>query len=340
MDKIQKYLNRIGIIFILTGVLLEGLWFVTVFQSTKLFYASWVLFALGGFAFIINDEINKRKYKAEIAKNNEVEQIQKKYRIRATIVPFLIALAFFIVCPIVVLGFIKVYVNNVKIKDVDNKWVAYTVGDFYVDPIVFQDELYFPIREEYPYGDDYDSACMEVCGYMGSKSLYENRGRIEELLDGLDYIMLDTVCTDTRYKNYEYLQVEGGSPNEYAKASCLEDNKRVQQLLNTYSSYILMQKGHTSEDKYLFPEELIVELEQEFGECSYDVKDFEEMEAAYYIFVNPFFQNEDAPSAKRYYIATIFMDDNGNFYYCNSNNRISDEISQKIRWVLEDGEFF
>ena len=337
MEKIQKYLKRTASISFLIGIILQVLSFTGIFRPIIAVYGWWFLYALGVILIIINDLISKRKYKAKLVENDEVYLKQKAYKVRVTITSLLIAVALIIACPIVVLGFIKVYVNNVKIKNPDNKWVAYMVGGFDVDPIVFQDELYFPIKE-YPYGDDYDSTCMEFCGYMGSKSLYENQGKIVELLDGFDYIMLDRICTDTRYKNDEYLQVEGGSPNEYAKASCLEDNERIQQLLDTYSSYILIQKGHTSEDKYLFPEELIVELEQEFGECSYDVKDFEEMEEVYYIFVNPFFQNEGAPSAKRYYIATIFMDDNGNFYYCNSNNQISDEMSQKIRWILEAGD--
>ena len=142
---------------------------------------------------------------------------------------------------------------------------------------------------------------------------------------------------DKRYENFEYLQVTGAYSANYLKAACIEDAVRTQQLLEDYSSFMLLKRYNTSGDKYIFPEELIVELEQEFGECIYDVKDFDEMAETYYICVNTFFQYDTPKAYDRHYIATIFVDEQGNFYYCNSDNLINDEMSQKIKKIFEEG---
>ena len=59
---------------------------------------------------------------------------------------------------------------------------------------------------------------------------------------------------DKRYENFEYLQVTGAYSANYLKAACIEDAVRTQQLLEDYSSFMLLKRYNTSGDKYIFPE--------------------------------------------------------------------------------------
>lgn len=345
MDKIQKYLSRIGIFFLFIGIL--GIWLVNVLNSVNMIYISFFMFALGGVAFILNDEISKRRYKVERRENKEIIHKQKKYKNCSTLKTFLIAATIVVVCPIIILVGIKIYVNNVKVKDVNNKWVGYTIGDYNFEPIVVQDELFFPIPV-YPSNANSEESGMEFLGYIGSKTLYENNGRIQGLLDGLDYIALDSVWTDSRYENREYLQVQGCFYNQYSKVSCLEDEERTRKMLEKKSSFILMSGYSIDENQCLISKEIVLELESEFGACTYDIEDLSQMEEVYYICVNPYFQEgTDADLKERlkerlplvgHYIGTIFQDNKGDFYYCNKENKLDEQMTEKIKVTLEAGE--
>ena len=224
------------------------------------------------------------------------------------------------------------------IEKSDKECVGYQLGSDDIHPIVVCDELYFPIAEsEYPYGEDWNKeSCMELYGNIKTQHLYDKRGEIKNPLEYLGYVVLKQVWVDKRYDKLDYLKDEGAYHANYLKAERMEDERRTQQLLEDYSSFMLLNRYNTSGDKYICPEELIVELEQEFGECIYNVNDFDEMKETYYICVNTFFQYDTPKAYDRHYIATIFVDEQGNFYYCNSDNLINDEMSQKLKKIFEE----
>ena len=84
-----------------------------------------------------------------------------------------------------------VYISK-AIEKSERECVGYQLGSNDINPIVVSGELYFPIAEsEYPYGEDWSNElCMELYGNIKTQHLYEKRGKIENPLEYLGYVVL------------------------------------------------------------------------------------------------------------------------------------------------------
>lgn len=245
----------------------------------------------------------------------------------------------------IIWGLLMIYVRKS-----DKEFVAYYFDDYRFDPIVFQNEIYFT-DEAYSYGEGWNiETDAKKYGRITNRNLYEKKGKKKLLPEYIiSYLIVNQIWADKNDNSYEHLIIRGGDGNEYSKVSYLENPSRIQKLLEKYSSFILVSKNDTWHKKCLISKELIIELEMQYGECDYILEDFYEMSEAYYIYVNPFLlyqgSNEELKAAGERdrhvsgrYIATIFVDDEGKLYYCNRDNLIDDEMTQKIYAVLEEGD--
>lgn len=156
----------------------------------------------------------------------------------------------------------------------DNETVAYFIGHFGFNPILLHDELYFPDPAHFY---NYEEDELKYYGYIKDYSLYEKRNKMKTIWDYFWYISMCQIWVDVEDKDLEHAHVRGGYCEQYTHIDLLENEERTKEILDECSSYILVSKNNTDERQCLIDKEFVVELEQEFGECEYFVKDFEKM---------------------------------------------------------------
>lgn len=279
----------------------------------------------------------------QVHSREEEKRLKNKGKIFSGGIKILAAIFISCILSLFTLGNLFYMYMAYRVQNID--WVGYQVGDNDLEPLVIQDELYFPIPS-YPFGEYYHKdSCMEFLGILCSRNYYEKKINVIE--GYLYYITRIEVWVDKRYENQDYLQT-WLEYNEYAKASCLEQPERTRQVFEKESSYIMISNYDTRKNQCIIPKEMVMELEEQFGECTYDRKDFTEMAEIYYITANPYFDNGSNKELKLElakelplvgdYIGTIFVDEEEHFYYCNRDNVINNEMTQKLKKVMEDGE--
>lgn len=164
--------------------------------------------------------------------------------------------------------------------------------------------------------------------------------------DYLGYIIMCRIWVDVEDKDLEHAHVKGVLQEQYTRVDLLENEERTKEILDECSSFILVSKNNTDERQCLIDKEIVVELEQEFGECEYFVKDFEKMKEAFYICVNPYLKGEATNEeikelaakdwfTSAHYIGTVFMDEDGQLYYGNGKNLIGEELKEQIKAIIE-----
>lgn len=234
------------------------------------------------------------------------------------------------------------------VQKCDKECVAYYLGGSTFEPILFQQQIYFP--NDIPVlQNDWNHELGQEYGIVKSSRLYKVRNKFKLPGDYLLYLLVCQLWVDAADIEFTHVYITGGNMGAYSKVTFLEKSERIEELLGRYSSYIMLSKYKTNKKQYLLPKEIIIELEREFGECEYFETDFEEMKEAFYIYVNPYFQEggtnadvrrmaEEGLHDTGHYISTIFMDEEGTLYYCNSNNVIAGGLAEEIKEVLEVGE--
>lgn len=223
----------------------------------------------------------------------------------------------------------------------EKECVAYTI----TSAILFQDEIYF---DNDTYVNKHWNGEMAKCyGNILSRELYDCRNRtIKSFLGYTHYLLKATLWVDESDKEYTHIYRRGGISGGYSKSSFLEEEERIKEIFKEVSSFIVLNEDPDFEQRCcLIDKEILVELEKEFGECEYYVDDFLEMEASYFVYVNPYFYDEGTiEELKRFcdemsldashYISTIFTDKEGNLYYCNRDNLIEGELADKIKEIF------
>ena len=216
--------------------------------------------------------------------------------------------------------------------------VAYYLLDkFTIAPILFEDTIYF---QDYSYVPVYDRRIeSEVLGNIEFWSMYPYRKGNTYISSYLSYILLNKIAVDLEDTERNNVFVTGFDNRRYTKASLLEDESRMKALLEEYDDYILLDT-HRPRKSYIIPKQLVVDLEKEYGKCDYDIQDFVNMSPQYYINADFYAKEQSGPALEpsMIYVAILFYKD-GDYYYCNSNNKIQGELLERLSSVWEEAYY-
>lgn len=213
--------------------------------------------------------------------------------------------------------------------------VAYYLLDkFTIAPILFEDTIYFQDDFYVPVYDGRKEC--EIQGNIQFWSMCPYRKNKKYSNSYLSYLLLNKIAIvvqDTERKN---ILVTGFDNRGYTKASLLEDEARMKALFEEYDAYVL-KDIHSLNKSYIIPKQLVIDLEEKYGECDYAIQDFVDMYPQYYINADFYSKGQSGPvlEPSMIYVAIIFYKD-GNYYYCNSKNKIQGELLERLTSVWEN----
>ncbi len=193
-------------------------------------------------------------------------------------------------------------------------------------PILFGKDIYFPSSYDFP-----DDRNTESLGEI----LPQNAGFLIKLINQ-DYVIADK--TD---ENQTHIKTGGGDDiTRYTKAEFLENQKLVNKHLEEYERYNLF--NDEDNQTISIKKEIVVELEDNYGEIDYNADDFIKCDAVYYILA----ESKNTKTANRdkddkdfegsveepvIYIGCILKRVD-NYYYGNQKN----QIDEKLRTLIFD----
>lgn len=211
----------------------------------------------------------------------------------------------------------------------------YLLDEFVIAPILFEDTIYF--QDDF-YVPVYDGPReCEIKGNVQFWSLCPYRKEKRDITFYFEYLLLNKIAVVRKDVERNNIIVTGFDSRGYTKASLLEDENRMEALFEEYDDFVLVDI-HGLNKKYIIPKQLVVDLEEEYGECDYDIQDFADMSPQYYInadFYAAKGQSEPALDSSMIYVAIIFYKD-GDYYYCNSKNKIQGELLERLSSVWEN----
>jgi hypothetical protein len=196
-------------------------------------------------------------------------------------------------------------------------------------PIVFDEEVYFPVDEDEMFPDEDNS---EAIGYFGFG---------EGEVSAIDVILAENlVYVDTKDENHTYVKIRGFNHRDYIKASVSESKE-----LSTYNCYIIWDEDWLHQTAfnlkgqdgyYEVSKDLIDSLEERYGVVEYKEEDFREYDA--YYTVAAFKDRKEALESlviEVPHVIGCILKSKDNYYYGNKNNILSGDLLEKIKLVLE-----
>ncbi|SDH40316.1 hypothetical protein SAMN05443529_1131 [Desulfosporosinus hippei DSM 8344] len=134
----------------------------------------------------------------------------------------------------------------------------------------------------------------------------------------------------------------GHDSTRYTKAEFLENPGLVKQALQDYSRFVLCNDDNVKGIRILIDKELLVELENKFGNINYRTEDFKNYDKLYYIYVDSPSGYTDSDDGKEIlevfdnpivYMGCIFVVNN-KLYYGNMNNNITGELADMLKNII------
>jgi len=106
--------------------------------------------------------------------------------------------------------------------------------------------------------------------------------KLKEILINQDQVIVDK--TD---ENYTHIKTGGvDDATRFTKAKYLERKEHVNEILEKYSKFVLCNDNYNKPVRLSIDKEIIIELENKFGEIEYKVEDFDKYKEIFYIYVN------------------------------------------------------
>lgn len=223
-------------------------------------------------------------------------------------------------------------VSAVKEASTKHKYekVAHSItNDNCYGPVIFEEEFYFPVKEEEMFPDVNNSEAIGYFGYTDEKI-------------SLLYVMCfeNFVYVDKNDKNHTYMKMRGCDSGNYIKSSMSEKKD-----LSEYSCFYIWDEDWLDQTAFDIrgkkagcnevSREIINLLEERYGIVKYNGEDFKNYEEYYTLTA---FVNKDAVKTGEIvppHVVGCILKIDGKYYYGSKENLLEGDLLEKVKVLLK-----
>lgn len=179
-------------------------------------------------------------------------------------------------------------------------------------PLEFQDYIYFPSK--FKFSDELNS---NPVGTVEPKNM-----------NFIIYLFMNhKIVTDKTDSSNTHIRTLGDDSRFYSKSEFLENANLANEAFEKYSRFALCGVNAKEMEDIQIDKDILIKLEERYGEIKYNKEDFDKANKIYYIYAN-YLNTQDSE-----FIGCI-MDYQGNLYYGNLSNKIDKSLADLINKLI------